>query len=191
MALSIKAAGYLPGGGGGAAPAPGAKGPAAPLVGALPPYWGWPPIGAGAPPPVIRASSCRLRSSVIESPLYIIRWLAMCLMRIGFFGIAEVVLAGAMAGALFAGGDAGVIGALVCANAGAAIANTAAIATPFKRCFMLLVLCGSSGFDICGNGVLYLGGDFAASGRKQPACRFVPTNAQPFVYRVSEPVGAR
>jgi hypothetical protein len=58
------------------------------------------------------------------------------------------------AGAVLAGGAAGVIGAF-CANAGAAIANTAAIAMPFKRCFMLFVLCGSSGFDICGNGVLY------------------------------------
>src|SRR5665213_1596079 len=58
------------------------------------------------------------------------------------------------AGAALAVGDAGVMGAF-CANAGAEIANTAAIAMPFKRCFMFFVLCGSSGFDICGNGVLY------------------------------------
>src|SRR5580704_12338441 len=148
---------HLAGGGGGGAPAPGA--------GAI-----WPPC-IGAPPPVIRASSWRLRSSVMLSPAPIIRWcLTMC--RLGFIGIAADVLAGAIvlaagAGAVLAGGEAGVIGAF-CANAGAAIANTAAIATPFKRCFMLVVLCGSSGFEICGNGVYYLGEGFAASGMKQP-----------------------
>src|SRR5579872_1341615 len=34
-----------------------------------------------------------------------------------------------------------------CAQTGAAIARAAAMATPVKRCFMLLVLYGSSGFD--------------------------------------------
>src|SRR5580704_17651932 len=38
----------------------------------------------------------------------------------------------------------GVIGVL-CAHTGAAIARAAAMATPVRRCFMLLVLCGSSG----------------------------------------------
>ena len=43
------------------------------------------------------------------------------------------------AGALPAGArDEGVIGAPVCAQTGAAIARTAAIATPLKRCFMPL-----------------------------------------------------
>lgn len=41
-----------------------------------------------------------------------------------------------------------------CAQTGAAIARTAAMATPVKRCFMLVVLYGSSGFDTTGYGVL-------------------------------------
>src|SRR5208282_2242112 len=36
-------------------------------------------------------------------------------------------------------------GPVRCAQPGAAIASTATIATPFKRCFMTLVLCCSSG----------------------------------------------
>src|SRR6266536_2612465 len=58
-----------------------------------------------------------------------------CLDAIGFIGSAA---AGAAAGAAALGADdLGVIGA--CAHAaGAAIARAAAIATPFKRCFMPL-----------------------------------------------------
>src|ERR1700761_5475557 len=57
--------------------------------------------------------------------------------------------AGGVAGLAAAGGDDGVIGALefdggFCAQTGAAIARAAAMATPDKRCFMLVVLCGSS-----------------------------------------------
>src|SRR5437867_583561 len=53
----------------------------------------------------------------------------------------------AAAGARGAEGADGVIGALVCAQTGATIASAAAIATPFKRCFMPFILCGSSGWD--------------------------------------------
>src|SRR5579862_6859412 len=58
-------------------------------------------------------------------------------------GVGAAAL-GAGAGAAF-GGVEGVIGAF-CANAGVASANTAAIATPFKSCFMIIFLCGSFGF---------------------------------------------
>src|SRR5262249_44454464 len=50
----------------------------------------------------------------------------------------------------------GVIGA--CAPTGAAIASAAAIATPVKRWFMLVVLCGSSGFDTTATAFVSAGG---------------------------------
>jgi hypothetical protein len=56
-------------------------------------------------------------------------------------GFAAAGVAGAAAG--FAGAAGGVL----CAQTGAAIARAAAMATPVKRCFMLVVLYGSSGFD--------------------------------------------
>src|SRR5258707_9315715 len=103
---------------------------------------------------MMRASSCLLRSSVIESPELII--LCEAIFFIGFFAVgvaaaafgAAGALAGAAAfgaaGAAF-GGDDGVIGA-VCAQTRAAIARAAAMATPVKRCFMLFVLFGNFGF---------------------------------------------
>jgi hypothetical protein len=58
---------------------------------------------------------------------------------------------GCGAGAAAGGEAGGVIGAVeVCAQTGAAIARAAAMATPVKRCFML-VPPGSSGFDITAN----------------------------------------
>src|SRR5579862_1982083 len=72
----------------------------------------------GAPRRPRRTMRCELR-------------LCRCLDAIGAAGAPA---AGAAAGALL--GDEGVIGA--CAHAGAAIARAAAIATPFKRCFMPL-----------------------------------------------------
>src|SRR5689334_15417038 len=59
--------------------------------------------------------------------------LCFCLPAIRAIGAPAVGAAGAAAAL---GGDDGVIGA--CAQAGAAIARAAAIATPFKRCFMPL-----------------------------------------------------
>ena len=105
----------------------------------------------------MRASSSRFSWLVVLAPeLAIARrdlpWRATCrvarlalfLVAIGFIGAAADEADGAgAAGAVAAGargaeGADGVIGALVCAHTGAAIARTAAIATPFKRCFMLL-----------------------------------------------------
>ena len=60
---------------------------------------------------------------------------------IGFFAIGAPA-----AGFAAAAGAAGFIGAFW-AQAGAAIAKAAAIAIPVRRCFMPIVLCGSSGFD--------------------------------------------
>jgi len=58
---------------------------------------------------------------------------------------------GGVAGAAAGGEACGVIGGVdICAQAGAAIARAAAMATPVKRCFML-VPPGSSGFDITAN----------------------------------------
>jgi hypothetical protein len=133
---------YFGGGGGAALPGPGAA-------------------GGGAPPPMMRASSCWLSSSVIWSSLLIVCftiWCTIGLVAVAFgagagaaaFGAGAGAAAfGAGAGAAGAGfgGFAGVIGAF-CANTGVASANTAAIATPFKSCFMFVVLCGSSGFVI-------------------------------------------
>src|SRR5271168_1781083 len=106
-----------------------------PGAGAIPP-------GAGIAevlPPWMRASSCWLSWSVIWSPAVII-CLCMAIWCIGFFAIGFVVV-----GVEVAGGEEGVIGA-VWAQLGTAIARAAAMATPVKRCFMLFVLCGSSGF---------------------------------------------
>jgi hypothetical protein len=90
---------------------------------------------------------------------------------IGFGGAAEVVIGGdgaagagaaadgigaagaAGGGAADGAGAAGALGAaggvaaggLVCAHTGAAMASAPTTATPFKRCFMLMILCRSSG----------------------------------------------
>src|SRR5882762_8915502 len=75
-----------------------------------------------------------------------------CLDAIGFIGSAA---AGAAAGAAALGADdLGVIGA--CAHAaGAAIARAAAIATPFKRCFMPLSSVAVLDWTIRCNGLLH------------------------------------
>src|ERR1700676_4571729 len=62
--------------------------------------------------------------------------LCRCLDAIGAAGAPAAGAAGAAALGAALLGDVGVIGA--CAHAGAAIARTAAIATPFRRCFMPL-----------------------------------------------------
>jgi len=101
-------------------------------------------------------------------------------------GLAGAGLAGAGAGAAGAGfgGVAGVIGAF-CANTGVASANTAAIATPFKRCFMIVVLCGSSGFVITRQQRAQPeGGPCEPSAQKQQAGCFVPTNTRHFTSRI-------
>src|SRR6266536_6638269 len=98
-----------------------------------------------------------------------------CLDAIGFIGSAA---AGAAAGAAALGADdLGVIGA--CAHAaGAAIARAAAIATPFKRCFMPLSSVAVADWTIRCNGLLYPRGDPRASGRKQPPCCSGPANTE-------------
>jgi hypothetical protein len=76
--------------------------------------------------------------------------------RIGFFaaigfaaaGLAAIGFAGAAGAAAGGFAPAGAAaGGAFCAKTGAAIARAAAMATPVRRCFMLVVLCGSSGFD--------------------------------------------
>ena len=109
------------------------------------------------PPLWMRESSSRFSWLVMLSPelaiaLRDLPWRAMCrvarlalfLDAIGSVGAAADEADGdGAAGAVAAGargaeGADGVIGALVCAQTGAAIARTAAIATPFRRCFMPL-----------------------------------------------------
>src|SRR6266436_1416504 len=65
------------------------------------------------------------------------------------------------AGAAALGGDDGVIGA--CAQTGAAIARAAAIATPFKRCFMPLSSVAVLDWRIRCNGLLSRGRPSQAS----------------------------
>src|SRR6266536_6666266 len=104
-----------------------------------------------------------------------------CLDAIGFIGSAA---AGAAAGAAALGADDfGVIGA--CAQAaGAAIARAAAIATPFKRCFMPLSSVAVLDWTIRCNGLLCPRVDPRASGQKQPACCSVPANTQLLALRI-------
>jgi hypothetical protein len=123
---------------------------------------GWPywlrSIGLDDPPLWMRANSARFSWLVVLSPelaatarrdlpvraAWRVARLALFLVAIGFIGAAADDADGAgAAGAVAAGargaeGADGVTGALVCAQTGAAIASTAAIATPFKRCFMPL-----------------------------------------------------
>jgi len=122
---------------------------------------GWPywlrPAPIADPPLWMRASSSRFSWLVMLSPelaaarrdlptraAWRVARLALFLVAIGFIGAAadEADGAGAAgaaaAGARGAEGADGVIGALVCAQTGATIASAAAIATPFKRCFMPL-----------------------------------------------------
>src|SRR5207237_10882608 len=60
----------------------------------------------------------------------VLRWVTRLLCALVATGAAAAVEAAAGAR------DVGLIGALVCAQTGTAIARAAAIATPFKRCFM-------------------------------------------------------
>ena len=121
------------------------------------PYW---LVAAGAddPPLWIRFSSSRFSWLVVLSPelatarrdlpcraaMCRVARLALFLDAIGFIGAAvdeadgDGAAGAVAAGARGAEGADGVIGALVCAQTGATIASAAAIATPFKRCFMLL-----------------------------------------------------
>jgi len=62
----------------------------------------------------------------------VLRWVTRLLCALVAIGAGAAVEAAAGAR------DDGVIGAPVCAQTGAAIASAAAIATPFKRCFMPL-----------------------------------------------------
>src|SRR5438128_62261 len=92
-----------------------------------------------------------------------------CLDAIGAIGAPA---AGAAAGAAALGGDlaAGVIGA--CAHAGAAIARAAAIATPFKRCFMPLSSVAVLDWRIRCNGLLYPRATLAGLGAKTTVLLF-------------------
>src|SRR5579863_4498950 len=91
--------------------------------------------------------------------LAIRRWcmtrLCRCLDAIGAAGAPA-------AGAAALLGDVGVIGA--CAHAGAAIARAAAIATPFKRCFMPLSSVGFLVWTIRCYGLLRPGATIAGLG---------------------------
>src|SRR5205807_5387499 len=119
------------------------------------PYWLVAAPGPDDPPLWMRDSSSRFSWLVMLSPELAtarraLPWrAAMCrvarlarfLVAIGFIGaVADEADGAGAAGAVAAGarGAEGVIGALVCAQTGAAIARAAAIATPFKRCFMPL-----------------------------------------------------
>src|SRR6266568_692172 len=105
-----------------------------------------------------------------------------CLDAIGAAGAPAV---GAAAGAAALGADdLGVIGA--CAHAaGAAIARAAAIATPFKRCFMPLSSVAVLDWDNYAATACYTRGrPSQASGRKQPSCCSVPANTQLFRSRI-------
>src|SRR5213596_2371797 len=92
-----------------------------------------------------------------------------CLDAIGFIGS---LAAGAAAGAAALGADlaAGVIGA--CAHAGAAIARAAAIATPFKRCFMPLSSVAVLDWIIRCNGLLHPRATLAGLGAKTTVLLF-------------------
>jgi hypothetical protein len=98
----------------------------------------------------------------------------------GFAGAAGALAAGAAGAA--AGGDDGVIGAF-CAQTGAAIARAAAMATPVKRCFMFVVLCGSSGFDTTATAAVPEGGPCEPSVRNNATVvSFRRTRNRSFAY---------
>ena len=92
-----------------------------------------------APPPA-RDNSCALSWFAMLSEVAIralprravLRWVMRLLCALVAIGAGAAVEAAAGAR------DDGVIGAPLCAQTGAAIARAAAIATPFKRCFMPL-----------------------------------------------------
>src|SRR5271163_1504996 len=92
---------------------------------------------------------------------------------IGFFAVGVVV----------AGGEEGVIGA-VCAQAGAAIARAAAMATPVKSCFMLVFLCGSSDSTLAATACFTQGRPLRALGWKQRLRCFVPGKIRDFRARI-------
>jgi len=96
----------------------------------------------------------------------------MAIWCIGFFAIGFVVV-----GVEVAGGEEGVIGA-VWAQLGAAIARAATMATPVKRCFMLFVLCGNSGFGTTRQRRALSPAEPLALGWKQPIRCFVPADTQ-------------
>lgn len=87
-----------------------------------------------------------------------------CLDAIGAAGAPAAGVAGAAALGAALLGDVGVIGA--CAHAGAAIARAAAIATPFKRCFMPLSSVAVLDGTIRCNGLLHPGAALAGLGAK-------------------------
>src|SRR6266567_6205362 len=104
-----------------------------------------------------------------------------CLDAIGAAGAPAV---GAAAGAAALGADdLGVIGA--CAHAaGAAIARAAAIATPFKRCFMPLSSVAVLDWTIRCKRLLARRWPSQTSGQKQPDRCFVPADTQLTVLRI-------
>src|SRR5229473_5885559 len=83
--------------------------------------------------------------------------LCRCLDAIGAIGAPAVGAAGAAALGAAGAAALGVIGA--CAHAGAAIARAAAIATPFKRCFMPLSSVAVLDWTIRCYGLLHPKGD--------------------------------
>src|SRR5437016_3773762 len=167
------------------------------------PYW---LVAAGAddPPLWIRFSSSRFSWLVVLSPelatarrdlpcraaMCRVARLALFFDAIGFIGAAvdeadgDGAAGAVAAGARGAEGADGVIGALVCAQTGATIARAAAIATPFKRCFMPLSSVAVPDGTIRGKARSTRGWHFRASGQKQRAWCFVPANTQLGVSRI-------
>src|SRR5229473_2979649 len=92
--------------------------------------------------------------------------LCRCLDAIGAIGAPAVGAAGAAALGAAGAAALGVIGA--CAHAGAAIARAAAIATPFKRCFMPLSSVAVLDWTIRCNGLLYRGGPRGSRAENNP-----------------------
>src|SRR5216683_4552732 len=96
--------------------------------------------------------------------------LCRCLDAIGAIGAPAVGAAGAAALGAAGAAALGVIGA--CAHAGAAIARAAAIATPFKRCFMPLSSVAVLDWKIRCNGLLHPRATLAGLGAKTTVLLF-------------------
>src|SRR6266849_6218030 len=96
--------------------------------------------------------------------------LCRCLDAIGAIGAPAVGAAGAAALGAAGAAALGVIGA--CAHAGAAIARAAAIATPFKRCFMPLSSVAVLDWTIRCDGLLHPRVTLAGLGAKTTAVAF-------------------
>src|ERR1051326_7348294 len=131
-------------------------------------------IGLRAPPPA-RDNSCALSWFAMLSEFAIralprravLRWVTRLLCALVAIGAGAAVEAAAGAR------DDGVIGAPVCAQTGAAIASAAAIATPFKRCFIPLSSVAVPG-QYAAKGSLKLESDPCRPWGRQRSCCSVP-----------------